>query len=93
MIYQISYSEEARRAIPKLPGRYRQRVRRLIEALAVDPRSHKAKELRGLPGVYRIWMNGWRVIYQVDDEAGRLLIIGVRKKKGPETYENLEIGE
>ena len=89
MTYRISYSDEARKALRKLPGRYRQRVRRLIEFLARVPRPASAKELRGLPNVFRIWINGWRLIYQVRDEEERVLIIGIRRKRGPETYHNL----
>ena len=90
MNYQISYSNEAKRALPHLPGRYRQRARRVIEALARNPRPAGAVELRDLPNTYRIWLNGWRIIYQIDDDGALLLIIGIRYKTGPETYENLE---
>jgi len=78
--YQISYSNEAKRALPHLPGRYRQRSRRVIEALARTPRPAGAVELRDLPNTYRIWLNGWRIIYQIDDDAALLLIIGIRYK-------------
>ena len=91
MRYRIRYSEEARRTLRKLPGRYRQRTRRLIESLAKAPRPPGAKELRGLPGVYRIWINGWRLIFQVDDETESVLIVGIRLKTGPETYDDLPI--
>ena len=92
MSYRISYSDEAKRALPHLPVRYRQRARRVIEALARNPRPAGAVELRDLPSVYRIWLNGWRIIYQIDGEDAMLLIIGIRYKSGPETYENLKIG-
>ena len=92
MSYRIRYSQEAKRALPRLPGRYRQRARRLIVALANDPRPAGAEELRGRPGILRVWLDGWRIVYQVDDDAGVLLIIGVRYKTGPETYESLDIG-
>jgi len=45
-----------------------------------------------MPGIFRVWLNGWRIIYQIDDDIGLLLIIGIRFKRGPETYENLDIG-
>ncbi len=92
MNYRISYSNEAKRALSHLPGRYRQRARRVIETLARNPRPAGAVELRDLPGMYRIWLNGWRIIYQVNDDEALLLIIGIRYKTGPETYEDLEIG-
>ena len=91
MIYRIRYSDEAKRALPRLPGRYRQRARSVIEALANNPRPVGAMELRGRPGLFRLWLNGWRIIYSVDDDSGVLLVIGIRFKTGPETYENLNL--
>ena len=91
MSYRIRYSDEARRSLPRLPGRYRQRARRVIEALAGNPRPVGSEELRGISGVFRVWLNGWRIIYQVDDETGVLLIVGIHYKTGPETYENLDL--
>jgi hypothetical protein len=41
--------------------------------------------------VYRLWLNGWRIMYQVDDEAGLVWIAGIRFKTGPETYEGLDV--
>ncbi len=93
MSYRIRYSAEARRALPRLPGRYRQRARRAIEALAKTPRPAAAEELLGRPGIFRMWLNGWRIIYFVNDEAGVLLIVGIRHKTGPETYENLDLDQ
>lgn len=91
MSYRIRYTKEAKRSLPRLPGRYRQRARRLIEALARNPRPVGAVELRGWAGVFRLWMNGWRIIYRVDESAGDLLILGIRFKTGPETYEDLDL--
>lgn len=58
MRYQISYTTEARHALKVMSGRYRQRARRLIEALSNEPRPVVAKELRDLPNRYRIRLNG-----------------------------------
>ena len=90
MHYRINYTDEARRALRTLPGNYRQRIRRLIESLATNPRPKNAKELRDLPDRYRIRLDQWRVIYRVDDEEITILILRVRRKAGPETYQNLE---
>ena len=73
-----------------MPGNYRQRARRLIEALTDAPRPSGAKELRDLPGRYRIRLNGWRIIYHLDDENLIILILRVRRKTGPETYQDIE---
>lgn len=91
MSYRIRYSEEAKRAVPRLPGRYRQRARQVIDALARTPQPPGAEELRDRPGLFRVWLNGWRIIYHVDHDANVLLIVGIRRKTGPETYENLDL--
>jgi len=88
--FRISYTEEVFRALRSMPGRYRQRVRRLIEALSTNPHPPGSKELRGLPGRFRLRFNGWRVIYRFDEDTNNLLVLAVRRKSGPETYQELE---
>lgn len=90
MNFQLKYTNEAQRVLRTLPGRYRQRARRMVEGLASRPRPSGALELRNHPGVYRLRLNGWRVIWRVDDEARVVLVLGIRAKTGPETYDDLE---
>lgn len=96
MRYRISYTEEARQAIPGLPGNYRQRIRREIAALADNPRPARAERLRDdptrsdPPERYKISLDRWRVIYRVLEEEQAVRIIRIRLKHGPETYEGLE---
>lgn len=86
MPFRISYTEEAFRALRSMPGRYRQRVRRLIEALATDLHPPGSKELRGMPGSF----NGWRVIYRIDEDTNYLLVLAMLRKNRPETYQRRE---
>ena len=90
MSFRISYTGEARLALHSMPGNYRIRARRLLESLAKNPQPNGAKQLRDMPGYFRLRLNGWRVIYRVDQETGSLLILAIRRKTGPETYQNLE---
>jgi len=89
MPYRIRISEAARDEIRRLPGHVRQRVRRLIRGLAGNPIPAGAKKLRGLPGHYRIPTLDWRIIYRVDHEEVIVLDLTVRRKVGPETYEDI----
>jgi mRNA-degrading endonuclease RelE of RelBE toxin-antitoxin system len=66
------------------------RITFTVNALAANPRPRDAKELRGMPGRYRIRLSKWRIIYRVDDENQVVLILRVRRKVGPETYEDME---
>jgi len=88
--FRISYTEEGFRALRSLPGRDRRRMRRLVEALATEPHPPGSKELRGMPGRFRLRFNGWRVICRVDEDTNNLLVLAVRRKSGPETYRGLE---
>ncbi len=90
MSYRLRVTTVAEKEINRLPGNFRQRVRRLVRSLADNPRPVAAKELRNLPDRYRIRLNGWRIIYRVDEEDQIVLILTVRRKTGPETYENIE---
>jgi mRNA interferase RelE/StbE len=90
MAYRLRYSFAAYRDLTELPGNYRQRVRRAIESLAVQPRPAGAKELRERPGRYRLRLDRWRLIYRIDEADGVVLILRVRVKTGPETYLDIE---
>ena len=61
MRYRLKYTEEARQDLHRLPGFYWQRIRRLIESLAENPRPGVAKELRDRPDRYRIRVDDWRM--------------------------------
>ncbi len=52
---------------------------------------HSARNASSLPGVYRLYLNGWRIIYQIDEDAGIVRIVGAGFKTGPEAYDNLEV--
>jgi mRNA interferase RelE/StbE len=90
MRYQIDYSDEARRNLRTVPGNYRQRVRRVIESLADNPRPPQAKELRHNPNGYRISLGRWRLVYRVSDEEQLVFIAAIRQKRGPETYDDIQ---
>jgi mRNA-degrading endonuclease RelE of RelBE toxin-antitoxin system len=86
--YRIKYTDEVKRALPKLPGNYRQRVRREIEALADNPRPDHAEPMHE-PNRYKIKLDNWRLIYRVIDEKETVRILRINKRD-PETYEGLE---
>jgi mRNA interferase RelE/StbE len=62
----------------------------VIEALANNPYPPKSKELRDLPGRYRLRIDSWRIIYRVDNQELTILILRVRRKEGSETYQDIE---
>lgn len=93
MSYQIKVSPDAQKEIKSLPGYIRAQARKLIRALGDSPRPHRAKELRGKPNIYRIWLAGhWRIAYEICDDSNLIRILRVRLKEDID-YESLEASE
>ncbi len=89
MSYQIDIPTPARIEIASLPGYIRAQARTLIRGFRDNPRPARAKELRGKPGIYRIWLAGrWRIVYQVDDQLKMVRILRIRLKEHID-YESL----
>jgi len=87
--YRLRIDKPAERQVRRLPGHVRQRFRRLINSLAAEPRPQGAKRLRGYDHAYRIRIDIWRLVYLVDDVERTVIVLGVRRKTGPETYEDI----
>lgn len=89
MSYQIETVSEALAELKALPSYVRSQAISLIDQLADNPRPPRAKELRGKPGIYRIWLDGhWRIAYEIDDENQWVTIRRIRRKEGID-YESL----
>jgi mRNA interferase RelE/StbE len=95
--YRVLVEKQAEKDVRQLPGHVRQRVRRIIRSLGDDPRPEGTKELRDLPGYYRISLDKWRIIYHIEEEeiegedgVFTVIVLRVPLKTGPETYEDLE---
>lgn len=90
MPYRTDFNGEARKALRSLPSYYRPRIKRAIQSLENDPRPRVAEPLREIPNGYKIRVDRWRIIYQVDEEEQRVKIARICLKTGPETYEGLD---
>jgi len=89
VIYRIEVLPPARKEIESLPGHVRAQARQLIRELSADPRPTRAKELRGRPNIYRIWLvTRWRIVYEIRDEQLLVLLVRVRRKTDID-YESL----
>jgi mRNA-degrading endonuclease RelE of RelBE toxin-antitoxin system len=90
MRYRLLITRQARDELRDLPGHVRQVATRIVSSLAENPFRPDAKELRDLPGRYRIRLQRRRIIYKVDEDEGAVILLRVRRKTGPETYHDLE---
>jgi len=89
MPYRLSISRQVHRHIDRLPGNVRQRVRRTIAQLALDPRPEDAKEMvDDLTGFYRLRVDVYRIIYTIDEDEVLVEVIRVAQRTSS-TYEGL----
>ncbi len=89
MTYRLSISREVRRDIDRLPGIFRQRIRRAIAELAQEPRPEAAKSLEGeLADYYRIRLDDYRIIYRIEEDQVLVEVVRVAQRT-PRTYTNL----
>ena len=94
--YDVWIEPAVHQARKHLPGRFRQRVRRAIAALADDPRPPNSRaldvsELDVPPDVElrRIRIDPWRVVYAVNDAEAWVWVLAVRKRP-PYDYQDLK---
>lgn len=82
MSYRVEISPEAQKEVKKLSGYVRAQALELLHRLSENPRLPRAKELRGKPSIYRIWLaKRWRIAYKIDEDPKRILVLRVRRKE------------
>lgn len=93
MAYQLWINDEAKAEVRKLPGHVRQRIRRAITELRLNPRPHYSRQMKLPEGteleVRRLRLEQWRVIYVIDEAWTEVGVLAVRKRP-PYDYEDLE---
>jgi mRNA-degrading endonuclease RelE of RelBE toxin-antitoxin system len=79
--YQVKLTSTARKEVQSLPAHVRAQALQSFKALRDTPRLPRSKELRGKPGIFRIWLAGrWRIVYEIDEDAQLVIILRVRLK-------------
>lgn len=77
MSYTIEWKSSARKEVRKLDPTVRRRVIGAVTALGTNPRPPGSVTLTGSPGWRRIRIGGYRVIYDVHDDALVVLVLRV----------------
>ena len=89
MSYLVKLDDPAKKEFAELPGYIRAQALQFLRLLRDQPRPSRAKELRGKPDIYRVWLAGsWRIAYYADDDQQMVLVLRVRRKEDIE-YDSL----
>ena len=75
MSYTIEWKASARKDIRKLDPTVRRRIIEAVTALGAEPRPPGSVTLTGSPGWRRIRIGGYRVLYDIRDDALVVLVL------------------
>lgn len=85
--YALEFTTPAARQVRKLDPQARSRIRVATDGLRDEPRPAGVKALTGSPGLLRIRVGDWRVIYRVED--ARLVVLVVEVGHRREVYRDV----
>ncbi|MHB8342414.1 MAG: type II toxin-antitoxin system RelE family toxin [Mycobacteriales bacterium] len=77
MSHAIEWKPSARKELRGIDVSARRRILATVDQLAEDPRPAGSVTLTGSPGWRRIRIGGYRVVYEVRDEAHVVLVLRV----------------
>ena len=85
--YNLWIEAEVHQSRHLLPGKVRQRIKKLVEGLGQHPRPASSRSLEtselNLPGqveIRRLRLENWRILYAVNDEQGWVWILAIRRR-------------
>ncbi len=79
-MYEVVFSRSGAKLTRSLPKSHRERLRRILEAMKDNPFSQPYRKIRGETNLYRIRLGGFRVLYEIDDQMKRVVVLKVDKR-------------
>jgi len=86
-MYKVELARDSEKFIRKQNKSLQAKLVAVLRKLAENPRPSKAKKLKGLDGLYRVRVGGYRIVYCVED--GNLVVLVVRIAHRKEVYKGL----
>jgi mRNA interferase RelE/StbE len=81
MPYRIHLSKNAFKAYDMFTEKLKRRLDRCLAAIEINPaRGPNVERIRGETGCYRYRVGGWRILYEVDEEASEIRVYNIRPR-------------
>jgi len=80
MMYDLIFSKEAAKFIDSLDKGYKRKMREIMDALRENPFSYPYKKTRGQQNLYRIRIGKYRILYEVETNESRVVIVRMDKR-------------
>ncbi|AFZ02223.1 type II toxin-antitoxin system RelE family toxin [Calothrix sp. PCC 6303] len=81
MSYEVEIAPAAKRQIKKLPIDVQQKVVAKLEELAFEPRPDGVKKLEGSDNLYRVRLEKYRIIYEIQDSFLLVTVVKVKHRR------------
>ncbi|RNL60001.1 type II toxin-antitoxin system RelE/ParE family toxin [Nocardioides marmoriginsengisoli] len=81
MTYQVEIAPAAARQLRKLDPQAGRRILTVLELLAMGPRPAGAKKLVGGEGEWRVRTGDYRIVYEIEDDVLRVLVVAVGHRR------------
>ncbi len=75
--FKLLFKKSAEKELLSIPSSDLKRILRKAEGLASHPRPHDAKMLKGVERYLRIRQGDYRIVYEVRDDEGEVVIIKI----------------
>jgi len=79
--YAIEVLPAAERDLRKVHPQMRARIRGAVLKLAAEPRPPGARALKDRPGYLRVRVGDYRIIYTIEDDVLRVIVVRVRHRR------------
>lgn len=79
--FEVKFKRSAEKDLRRLPKQLITRVIAQIEALTENPFPHQAVKLTDTERLYRIRVGEYRVIYEVDSKAHKVIVHYIRHRR------------
>ncbi|MBD2614197.1 type II toxin-antitoxin system RelE/ParE family toxin [Nostoc punctiforme FACHB-252] len=81
MSYEVEIAPAAKRQIKKLPRDVQQKLVAKLEELAFEPRPDGVKKLEGSENLYRLRLEKYRIIYEIQDSLLLVTVVKVKHRR------------
>ncbi|MFM8552574.1 MAG: type II toxin-antitoxin system RelE family toxin, partial [Nitrospiraceae bacterium] len=89
--YSLQFKPSVEKDLDALPKPLIARVLSRIEQLHDDPFPHQAAKLQGAERLYRLRVGDYRIVYELDQQALRIVVHSVRLRS--EVYRRLRLSK
>jgi mRNA interferase RelE/StbE len=78
--YALFLSNTAVKSVRSLTSAQRAKLRQAFSRMRENPFSYPYKKIRGEPHLYRIRIGNYRVLYEIDEQHKRIMVLKIDRR-------------